>query len=273
MHTFRQWMLFGTLFWGAASAGAGPRIISQFALSLEDLSRMTAELPADIRNGILARPSMFLDLLTKVLDQPADLLVLVDKGHPLPADYVPADLVPLTTYALRTTWPNLMLRKCIMPMVLRMVAAAHEEGVTVTFASAYRSYEYQRGLFEREVKLYGRERAERESAQPGYSQHQLGTAIDFGTISDGYENTQEGRWVSEHAWQYGFSLSYPHGYERVTGYRFESWHYRYISVPGALMQREFFDDVQQYFLEFLNDNWAMLEKARLSETSALSGSF
>ena len=53
------------------------------------------------------------------------------------------------------------------------------------------------------------------------------------------------------------------GYEQVTGYRYESWHYRYITRPGALMQREFFHDVQQYFLEFLNDNRAVLEQLRL----------
>ena len=90
----------------------------------------------------------------------------------------------------------------------------------------------------------------------------MGTAIDFGTISDGYENTREGGWVSAHAWEYGFTLSYPVGYEQVTGYRYESWHYRYITRPGALMQREFFRDIRQYFLEF-NDNRAVLEQLRM----------
>ncbi len=228
---------------------------------------MSADMPADIRDGILARPSEFLTLMGKVLDQPADLLVLVDKHHSLPADYVPADLVPLKSYRLRTTWPDLMLRKAIVPAVLRMVEAARADGVTITFSSTYRSYEYQRGLYEREVKMYGKEMADRESALPGLSQHQLGTAIDFGTISDGYEKTREGRWVSAHAWEYGFTLSYPSGYEQVTGYRYESWHYRYITRPGALMQREFFGDVQQYFLAFLNDNRAVLEQMRLMRGS------
>jgi D-alanyl-D-alanine carboxypeptidase len=201
--------------------------------------------------------------MARVLDQPADLLVLVDKQHALPPDYVPPDLVPLANYPLRTTWPNLMLRKAIMPAVLEMVRAAHADGVTVTFSSTYRSYHYQEGLFAREVKMYGEEMAERESAHPGLSQHQLGTAIDFGTISDGYEKTREGRWVAAHAWEYGFTLSYPADYEQVTGYRYESWHYRYITKPGAQMQREFFSDVQQYFLEFLNDNRSTLQQMRL----------
>ncbi|HVP18588.1 MAG TPA: M15 family metallopeptidase [Spirochaetia bacterium] len=251
----------------AAAAWAGTWITPEFSLSLDDLRGMTASLPADIREGVLARPSAFLGLAGKVLDQPADLFVLVDKQHPLAADYVPADLVPLKTYHLRTTWPGLLLRKAIMPAVLEMTAAARRDGITLTFSSTYRSYEYQQGLFEREVKMYGRETAERESAHPGYSQHQLGTAIDFGTISDGYEKTREGQWVSAHAWEYGFTLSYPVGYEQVTGYRYESWHYRYITRPGAAMQREFFGDIQQYFLEFLNDNRATLEQMRLRQGS------
>jgi len=242
---------------------AGTWITPEFSLSLDDLRGMAHDMPSDIREGILARPSAFLSLMAKVLDQPSDLLVLVDKNHALPADYVPPDLVPLRKYALRTTWPNLMMRKSIMPAVLEMVRAARKDGVTITFSSTYRSYDYQRGLFEREVKMYGQEMAERESAHPGLSQHQLGTAIDFGTISDGYEKTREGRWVAAHAWEYGFTLSYPKDYEQVTGYRYESWHYRYITRPGAVMQREFFSDVQQYFLEFLNDNRAVLEQMRL----------
>jgi len=246
-----------------AAAQAAPRVTQDFSLSLEDLRTMTAALPQDLREGILARPAAFLDLMAQVLDQPADLLVLVDKQHPLPEGYEPPDLVPLKDYKLRTTWPDLMLRKSIMPAVLEMVRAAKADGVTITFSSTYRSYKYQEGLFAREVKMYGREMAERESAHPGFSQHQLGTAIDFGTISDGYEKTREGRWVSAHAGEYGFTLSYPPDYEQITGYRYESWHYRYITRPGAQMQREFFGNVQQYFLEFLNDNRPVLEQMRL----------
>ncbi len=238
-------------------------ISPEFSLSVGDLREMTAPLPADISHGILERPQDFLRLMARVLDQPADLFVLVDKKHSIGIDYVPPDLVPLKDYPVRTTWPNLSLRKCIMPAVMEMVQAARKDGITITFSSTYRSADYQRRVYEREVKMYGKETADRESALPGMSQHQLGTAIDFGTISDGYEKTREGRWVTEHAGEYGFTLSFPRGYENVTGYRYESWHYRYITRPGAQMQREFFGDVQQYFLEFLNDHRAAFEQLRM----------
>ncbi len=223
---------------------------------------MTTRLPAELRDGIMARPDLFLRLMAQVLDQSPDLFVLVDKQHALSPDYMPPDLVALKDYPLRTSWPHLMLRKAIMPAVLEMAAAAKMDGVTITFSSTYRSYDYQRGVYEREVKMYGKEIADRESALPGLSQHQLGTAIDFGTISDGYEKTREGAWVAAHAWQYGFTLSYPAAFEQVTGYRYESWHYRYVTRPGALMQRQFFGDVQQYFLAFLNQHRSTLEQMR-----------
>ena len=73
----------------------------------------------------------------------------------------------------------------------------------------------------------------------------------------------KGWWVTLHAWEHGFSLSYPEGYEEVTGYRHESWHYRYLTRAGTMAQREFFGDVQQYFLGFLNDNRQTLERARV----------
>ena len=69
-------------------------------------------------------------------------------------------------------------------------------------------------------------------------------------------------WLAAHAGEYGFSLSYPQGYEEVTGYRYESWHYRYITKPGALLQKRYFGDVQQYMLEFLHENRTALEARR-----------
>jgi D-alanyl-D-alanine carboxypeptidase len=255
----------GLSFFLVLASCSNKRIVPEFALTIRDLRSMTETLPESVRDGILARPAEFLRLSSEVLDEPEELFVLVDKRHALASDYVPPDLVALKAYGLRVTRRDLLLRKAVMPAVMDMVRAALADGVTITFSSTYRSYEYQSSVFEREVKAFGRETAERESARPGFSQHQLGTAVDFGSISDGYESTTEGRWVTAHAWEYGFTLSYPRGVEGVTGYRYESWHFRYVTRPGALMQREFFGDVQQYFLEFLNENRPRLEQARLQK--------
>ncbi len=217
-------------------------------------------MPPAIQQKITAKPDAFLRLLSEVLAQPADLFVLVDKTHPMPAGFVPPDLVSLNDYPVLVTRRDLRLRRSIMPAILALTDAAAAAGAPLTFGSSYRSYEYQVTVYENEVKLYGKEQADRESARPGLSQHQLGTAMDFSPITDTFADTKQGKWLAAHAWEYGFSQSFPKGYENVTGYRYESWHYRYVTKPGALLQREYFEDIQQYMIEFLDQNRALLEK-------------
>jgi zinc D-Ala-D-Ala carboxypeptidase len=180
-----------------------------------------------------------------------ELLQLVDKTHDLPADFEPADLVSLNDYKLQVSRNDLRLRRAIMDAVLAMDQAAKTAGVTLVFSSAYRSYSYQDSLFARYAGQYGEAQADRFSARPGHSQHQLGTAIDFGSIDDSFAETAAGKWMADNAWRFGFSLSYPQGMEERTGYIQESWHFRYITVPGARIERDFFGGIQQYFLEFL----------------------
>jgi D-alanyl-D-alanine carboxypeptidase len=250
----------------APGHAAGARVSAQFSLSQEDLQGMTSALPRRVQDRILARPKDFLQMIVKVLDEPADFFLLVDKRNPLPAGYAPPDIVRLhKDYGLEVSFADVPVRRAIMPAVVEMTRAARADGVTLVFSSGYRSYEYQASVYEREVKMYGKEAADRESARAGMSQHQLGTAIDLGSITDAFANTQAGKWMAAHAWEYGFSLSYPPGDEEVTGYRYESWHYRYITRAGTLAQKEFFDDVQQYLVEFLHQNRAALEAKRLTK--------
>jgi D-alanyl-D-alanine carboxypeptidase len=247
----------------AGAAAAGTPAAPEFSLTLQDLRAMTAALPKTVQDRITGEPRAFLHLLSRVLDEPAEYLVLVDKKHLLPADAAPADLVSLSASPLAVGRADLSLRKAIMPDVLAMNAAARADGVTLLFSSAYRSYDYQKAVYEREVKTYGQQAADRESAKPGASQHQLGTAVDFGSITDAFADTKAGRWLMAHAGGYGFSLSYPRGLENVTGYRYESWHYRYITRAAVELQKGYFEDIQQHLLEFLHDNRATLEAKRL----------
>jgi len=246
----------------AGAQGGSSRVSTEISLSSSELEAMTRGLPREIRTGIMAHQQDFLHLLASVLDEPADFFLLVDKRHTLSAGYEPGDLVSLKTYPVTVSLGDLQLRKAIMPAVMEMVRAAKAGGLTLLFSSGYRSFEYQKYVYAREVKTYGQETADRESARPGASQHQLGTAIDFGSITDAFAATRAGKWLFAHAGEYGFSLSYPQGYEELTGYRFESWHYRYITRAGVLLQKKYFGDIQQYLLEFLNRNRAELEARR-----------
>jgi D-alanyl-D-alanine carboxypeptidase len=178
-------------------------------------------------------------------------MMLVDKKNPLPEAYEPPDLVPLDDYPLSVSRNDLRLRKAVIEAVLELDAAAKADGVSLLFSSAFRSYAYQAALFARYSAEMGKAEASRVSARAGTSQHQLGTVVDLGSIDDSFASTKAGVWMAANAGRFGFSLSFPQGMEEVTGYVWESWHYRYITKPGTTLEREFFGGVQQYLIEFL----------------------
>ena len=205
---------------------------------------------------ILNNKEQFLADLNTVLELDKDfLLVLVDKTHFLQPDYVPEDLIPLKKNDLYNINRNdLSLRIPVEKALQVMSQGAKKDGLTLLVSSTYRSYDYQKKLFARYVAQDGEALAERYSARAGTSQHQLGTAIDFGSITDDFAETKQGKWLYAHAAEYGFSLSFPAGYEDVTGYMWECWHYRYIGKEACALQKKWFDDIQQYMMEFI-DAW------------------
>ena len=245
--------------------GASPSedIHPHFALTPEEFSRLLTDLPSKDVEDILADPEGFLDLAAELLRGPTELLLLVDKEHPLPAEYAPEDLVDLETLAARLTLTQegLALRELVMEDLFAMVEQARAEGIELPITSTYRSYQYQAWLFDYWVEELGLEEAERSSARPGTSQHQLGTTIDFGSVTDAFAESKAGKWLAQNARTFGFSLSYPEGYEELTGYKYESWHFRYIGRPATRMQWRFFGGIQQRMLQFWNDNSKTLRDA------------
>jgi D-alanyl-D-alanine carboxypeptidase len=215
-----------------------------------------AAIPPEMAGRIVAAavegPSFILDLLT-VLDGDPGLRRLVDKAHPLPPDYAPEDLVELTETSYRLNRPGLLLRRAAADSLEEMAAAAAAEGVTLLVSSTYRSYAYQEAVYQRNVQEMGQAAADRESARPGYSQHQTGLVVDFGSIDDSFADTPAGRWLPVHGSRFGWSLSFPSGYESATGYRWESWHYRYVGRELCAFIDTYFDGIQQYALAFINE--------------------
>jgi D-alanyl-D-alanine carboxypeptidase len=225
-----------------------------YSLTAREFEALIADLPEPARDSALSDPAAFLEDLRLLHDDRRDLLRLVDKSHPLPAEYEPDDLVELDTLANRLDLSRAghRLRAVVLPDLFSMVDDARGDGVTLLISSAYRSYDYQVGIYNYWVEELGQEEADRTSARPGTSQHQLGTVIDFGCICDEFADSTAGRWMAQNAWRYGFSLSYPDGFEWMTGYTYESWHYRYIGKVAARMARTYFDGIQQRFIEFAN---------------------
>lgn len=183
------------------------------------------------------------------------LFFLIDKKHTASSSYAPKDLVSLEKNSLfDLNKAGMKIRAEAYSALNEMAQAALNDGIRLLVSSAYRSYSYQENLFNYWVSVDGLEEAERESSRPGTSQHQLGTAVDFGSISDDFDKTQMGQWIYKNAADYGWSLSFPKGYEDVTGYRWECWHFRYIGKNACRFQQKWFGGIQQFMLEFI-DCW------------------
>ncbi len=167
----------------------------------------------------------------------ANLLAPLTKQTRLADTFVPPGLVDLPVpVAVRA---GIRLRQAAADAVRALVQQATADGVTLAGVSGYRSYQEQDVLYRFYVQQMGAERAARISAQPGHSEHQMGTALDFGSPENGYQleetfgATKAGVWMQQHAAAFGFVLSYPEGKEAVTGYAYEPWHYRYLGVDVA----------------------------------------
>ncbi|MBF9016232.1 MULTISPECIES: M15 family metallopeptidase [unclassified Oceanispirochaeta] len=241
-----------------------PRLLHPaFNLTEDDLSELCSGLPESVNRNIKERSEYFLQLILDVHPWNSDLTVLVNKEQSLNREGVPEDLVSLDEYKdqLLLSRSGHRLRAATLPSLLAMVEKAEQEDIDLIISSSYRSFEYQEGLYNRYVERDGQEAADRYSARPGKSQHQLGTAIDFGSIDDSFALTAAGKWVKENAWLYGFSMSYPEGMESYTGYVWESWHFRYIGENASKLEKEFFDGIQERMLRFINNKSNLLEAA------------
>ncbi len=175
-------------------------------------------------------------------------LALVTKETTLKSNYKPTGLEALPSY-MNPSYP-MWLRWEALEHLEKLWAAAKEDGILFSIRSAYRSYETQEQIFKDFVSQYGEEEANRFSARPGQSEHQLGTTVDFGGTEVDFKTqfgqTPLGRWLAQNAHHYGFAKSYPQGKEHITGYIYEPWHFRYIGVSQARQWKQSGLTLNQY---------------------------
>ena len=170
------------------------------------------------------------------LDDPTSLTVVVNKHRPLViVDYEPTDLVIPTSI---TNVNGFALRAEASAALDQLAQAASSQGVALSISSAYRSYVGQQNTYNEYLGILGEAGADSRAARPGYSEHQIGFAVDLDDgngclVSVCFADTPGGVWLAANAWQYGFVLRYPDGYAGTTGYEFEPWHYRYVGVEVA----------------------------------------
>ena len=169
------------------------------------------------------------------------LFNLVTKENALLQSYSPKDLVDLKGLSLASK--TVYVRKIILPSLQKMIEDAQKQGIKLEVVSGFRSYEYQKYLYQQSIKNMSQAYTEKFIAKPGHSEHQLATTIDFGcfcssNMTENFENTTQGKWLLANASSYGFVLSYPKRKTQITGYIYEPWHFRYIGSQEAILLKQ-----------------------------------
>ena len=175
------------------------------------------------------------------------IITLVNKDNPLESDYIPNNMRLLD---LRYSEND---KYMVIEAAFNFEKLCHEAalyGNKIIAVSTYRSYEYQSKLFSYYVKTRGYKYANKCSAKPGYSEHQTGLAVDVMGSNNDYnlfEESKEFEWMRDNAHKYGFILRYPKGKEKITGYKYEPWHYRYVGDKLATELYEKNITLEEYY--------------------------
>ena len=190
-----------------------------------------------------------------VIQNATNTMALVNKEFALPDGYAPTDLVrPKVAFSFGDQdIEKSYLRKEAAAALELMFSDAVKNGLHLFAVSGYRSYDRQKVVFDAEVNKVGYEKAVQAVAVPGNSEHQTGLSMDISSesahfgLTEQFGETAEGKWLANHAHRFGFVQRYPKGKEGITGYQYESWHYRYVGVKAAT---EIFENqltLEEYF--------------------------
>ena len=180
-----------------------------------------------------------------------DGVLIANKTYALPQDFIPTN----PDQPVNADRSSTCLDKTLMSAWNTMLKDATAKGLNIYIASGYRSYNYQVNVYNRYVKSDGAAVADTYSSRPGNSEHQTGLCFDLNTIEDSFQYTNEGKWVNDNCYKYGFCIRFPKGKDSATGYQYESWHLRYVGVDLAtklynngdwLSLEEYFGITSQY---------------------------
>ena len=141
-----------------------------------------------------------------------DDIIIVNKKHGLSKDYNPGE--------------NPTAKSAFVRLRDDMI----NQGLNVGRSySGFRSYDYQKTLYDNYVSRDGQAAADRYSARPGYSEHQTGLVFDLTDKSGNLlEDSRASQWLKDNAHNYGFIVRFQAGKEASTGYMPEAWHIRYV---------------------------------------------
>jgi D-alanyl-D-alanine carboxypeptidase len=174
----------------------------------------------------------FYDHIIKA-DSEDGLLILCNKYSQLSEDFQAIDLIDVPSEYHLEDGKSYKLNEEALENFKEMSKAADKDQIDLTIVSAYRSHDYQQGLYERYKNSQGKDQADTFSARSGHSEHETGLAIDINQISNSFKDTNAYAWLIENAKDYGYILRYKEDQSHRTGYMYEPWHYRFVGVEVA----------------------------------------
>jgi len=193
-----------------------------------------------------------------------ELLQKYSKVYFLSENYIPTGILKVSNTYTLNDGKEYWYHKQVWPFLEKMIKAAKSDRIDLLMVSGYRSFEEQVGVKSGHVVVYGAGTANQFSAEQGYSEHQLGTAVDLTTRELGInfeaiKTTPAYKWLQDNAHKYGFILSYPEG---NTYYQFEPWHWRFVGIDLARDLHEdgknFYDltqrELDEYLVSFFDKN-------------------
>ena len=226
-------------------------------LNLSDALQRAQETASAVESR-LKRVNSTVGDLTKLAQTDPELLQKYSKVFFLNEHYAPPSLSEIDTkYTINGK--SLKIHSKMAKHLKNLLAAADKDKLSLRVASAYRSFDEQQNLKTTYSVTYGAGTANSFSADQGYSEHQLGTTVDFSTPTIvgtdlAFEQTPEFKWLQENAAQYGFTLSYPKG---NAYYVYEPWHWRFVSrklAEDLVDDKKFFYDLDQRAIDkYLTD--------------------
>ncbi|MBQ9018867.1 MAG: M15 family metallopeptidase [Bacilli bacterium] len=177
--------------------------------------------------------------------------MLVNKHRYLDEKFEPNDLMNIPSeYASEE---DLQSSRIAFNAFKKMSEAAKKDGCEIVINSAYRSYQDQVDIGNYYLKWYGQSYVDKYVAKPGYSEHQTGLAYDIGSKKVNiFANSKEYNWMQEHAYEYGFIERFTKRYEKITGFRMEPWHYRYVGKDIAKYIHENNISFEEYYAVYLD---------------------
>ncbi len=191
----------------------------------------------------------------------SELLKKYSKVYFLNENYSPVHLVDIPKEYTHNDGRTIEIHEKVAPFLEKLFKDAEADGLSLRALSSYRSFKTQTSLKAQNTVVYGTG-ANRFSADQGYSEHQLGTTLDFTTantqgVLGKFEGTDEQKWLNDNAYKYGFILSYP---KNNTHYIYEPWHWRFVGVDLATKlhrdNKNFYDmdqrEIDEYLLTFFD---------------------